>query len=533
MSQATYGHGVASVPIVNSTASFDTDIMEGIFLDPATRNTFYTNTAGCSLQSRPVKYMTTYFCAVLIAYSPGCVDLSVPNKPLCADTCSRYVGSLTQMLRDRTICPRDDDNSQASTSSNALPTLPSSGVGDQVSTSQLCSMQFLNGSPNTTAVGCVSGDKTKYCGYPTVQDACRYGCNGIDCSNVTLPTTNATDASNASLQQSSIDGSSTTLVVGIVATLVTVGFLCGIIYLIVKRSYSVKANNNGVSRQAETHYPSALRGDAAVPLRSSTGVEHDWVPESDPVSTIVPSELSTNTHNNNFGRKRPPPIAVVPPVMYDQPPYPPAQPTTHSVDHVVMMSPTIAMAPQMYPTIAPAMPPPAHRPASFVPYVTSPVLAATAAGETYQMIYENSSRVSLIIATPAEAIAVPMQLQAPPMALASTHTLPSVPDPPLHQAHLRYVPALDDELMVSVGDEIAVTETYDDGWAYGTNWTSGMEGFFPVAVLGYIAGIDQVVATGDETEDVLNSSIRIIERRGRSLSGRTDGSTSFTSDTHP
>ncbi|KAJ3123004.1 hypothetical protein HK098_002300 [Nowakowskiella sp. JEL0407] len=45
----------------------------------------------------------------------------------------------------------------------------------------------------------------------------------------------------------------------------------------------------------------------------------------------------------------------------------------------------------------------------------------------------------------------------------------------------KYDANLEDELILSVGDIILVDETFDDGWATGTNLTTGQEGCFPMA----------------------------------------------------
>ncbi|KAI8804647.1 hypothetical protein BJ742DRAFT_823692, partial [Cladochytrium replicatum] len=44
-----------------------------------------------------------------------------------------------------------------------------------------------------------------------------------------------------------------------------------------------------------------------------------------------------------------------------------------------------------------------------------------------------------------------------------------------------YLPNMADELMLNVEDLLKVDDSFDDGWAYGKNFATGQEGFFPMA----------------------------------------------------
>ncbi|ORY50910.1 hypothetical protein BCR33DRAFT_712871 [Rhizoclosmatium globosum] len=46
--------------------------------------------------------------------------------------------------------------------------------------------------------------------------------------------------------------------------------------------------------------------------------------------------------------------------------------------------------------------------------------------------------------------------------------------------------SVDDQLRMSPGDMVIINETFDDGWAVGTNLTSGLAGLFPVTVVKFI-----------------------------------------------
>ncbi|KAI8615473.1 hypothetical protein BC830DRAFT_1168568 [Chytriomyces sp. MP71] len=45
---------------------------------------------------------------------------------------------------------------------------------------------------------------------------------------------------------------------------------------------------------------------------------------------------------------------------------------------------------------------------------------------------------------------------------------------------------LDDQLKMSPGDQVIISDTFDDGWAVGTNLTTSMAGLFPVGVVKFI-----------------------------------------------
>ncbi|KAJ3252137.1 Transcriptional repressor NF-X1 [Chytriomyces hyalinus] len=45
---------------------------------------------------------------------------------------------------------------------------------------------------------------------------------------------------------------------------------------------------------------------------------------------------------------------------------------------------------------------------------------------------------------------------------------------------------VEDQLKMSPGDQVIISETFDDGWAVGTNLTTSMAGLFPVAVVKFI-----------------------------------------------
>ncbi|TPX33194.1 hypothetical protein SmJEL517_g03874 [Synchytrium microbalum] len=53
-----------------------------------------------------------------------------------------------------------------------------------------------------------------------------------------------------------------------------------------------------------------------------------------------------------------------------------------------------------------------------------------------------------------------------------------------HRAIANYIPTLEDEIQISVDDEVHIIESYDDGWAMGRNVTIKREGVFPLACLG-------------------------------------------------
>ncbi|KAJ3098104.1 hypothetical protein HK100_005174, partial [Physocladia obscura] len=49
-----------------------------------------------------------------------------------------------------------------------------------------------------------------------------------------------------------------------------------------------------------------------------------------------------------------------------------------------------------------------------------------------------------------------------------------------------HIKDLEDQLRMDPGDQVIIAETFDDGWAVGTNLTTGMAGLFPVAVVKFI-----------------------------------------------
>ncbi|RKO89968.1 hypothetical protein BDK51DRAFT_44856 [Blyttiomyces helicus] len=53
-------------------------------------------------------------------------------------------------------------------------------------------------------------------------------------------------------------------------------------------------------------------------------------------------------------------------------------------------------------------------------------------------------------------------------------------EPVMYRAHIAYIAGEDDELSLSVGQEILVSITYDDGWALGTIVRTGQVGMFPL-----------------------------------------------------
>ncbi|KAK3814398.1 MAG: hypothetical protein J3Q66DRAFT_268717, partial [Benniella sp.] len=43
-----------------------------------------------------------------------------------------------------------------------------------------------------------------------------------------------------------------------------------------------------------------------------------------------------------------------------------------------------------------------------------------------------------------------------------------------------YIPQMTDEIEIGVGDNLTITQEYDDGWCFGTNNTrGGIRGAFP------------------------------------------------------
>ncbi|TPX47212.1 hypothetical protein SeLEV6574_g02773 [Synchytrium endobioticum] len=56
--------------------------------------------------------------------------------------------------------------------------------------------------------------------------------------------------------------------------------------------------------------------------------------------------------------------------------------------------------------------------------------------------------------------------------------------PATHRAIANYIPTLEDEMQITVDDDVEILESFDDGWALGRNTTSRKEGVFPLACLG-------------------------------------------------
>ncbi|KAI9222769.1 hypothetical protein BC828DRAFT_7082 [Blastocladiella britannica] len=177
------------VPIVNNTESFDQDIMEGIFLSQTYRGRYYASLVGCDFAQEPVRYMASYFCAVLIAYSPQCMDLTTPSQPLCHNTCSGYVASMQTMANTPSLCSasaiRTTLSAAASNGSSAsLAQIPSTVSTDpttpiQLNPSWFCGLRMLSGT-NTT-IACVNGKSEPFCGYLDAETACEQGCATEEC----------------------------------------------------------------------------------------------------------------------------------------------------------------------------------------------------------------------------------------------------------------------------------------------------------------------------------------------------------------
>ncbi|KAJ1560392.1 hypothetical protein HK405_007265 [Cladochytrium tenue] len=89
-----------------------------------------------------------------------------------------------------------------------------------------------------------------------------------------------------------------------------------------------------------------------------------------------------------------------------------------------------------------------------------------------------------------------------------------------------YVPNLSDEIYLYVGDAVIVKARFDDGWGYGFNMTTKMEGSFPLAcVAAYTAAGDngQRAPRGDEWTDGSGRSVNrasfAINKRQSSMYG--------------
>jgi hypothetical protein len=170
------GHGVASIPVVSTVDDFDTAIMEGILLAEPSRKQFYQTLTGCDLQGRSVRFMTSYFCASLIAYSTGCMDLQTETTPLCRDSCDAYVDNLQSLLRNPKLCDAGTVKQVLSGGDNESNL---DGDSIQLESSKFCGMRMLSGKRN-----CISGSTESFCGFLTSEEACsEMACPTEDCPN--------------------------------------------------------------------------------------------------------------------------------------------------------------------------------------------------------------------------------------------------------------------------------------------------------------------------------------------------------------
>ncbi|KAJ3408480.1 hypothetical protein CcCBS67573_g07641 [Chytriomyces confervae] len=81
----------------------------------------------------------------------------------------------------------------------------------------------------------------------------------------------------------------------------------------------------------------------------------------------------------------------------------------------------------------------------------------------------------------------PPVVSAPPMDLETILTVRIGYDPNPDYVDLNGgTKDVEDQLKMSSGDQVIISETFDDGWAVGTNLTTSMAGLFPVAVVKFI-----------------------------------------------
>ncbi|ORZ38546.1 hypothetical protein BCR44DRAFT_1295009 [Catenaria anguillulae PL171] len=190
--------------------------MQDIFLSEEIRSKYFQTLVGCDLGGMPVRFMTSYWCAVLLSYSPGCMELSVPTAPLCAETCNDFTASLSKLVSDTSTCDPQAvkaamsalsaNISQSSSSANSpsfstgipipTPTPTSTSLNNSTTDPQgfnidpawLCSSRLLSGSNLTSTTGCISGQSREpYCGWLDHDAACRNGCATEDCPAVPTP----------------------------------------------------------------------------------------------------------------------------------------------------------------------------------------------------------------------------------------------------------------------------------------------------------------------------------------------------------
>ncbi|KAI9188365.1 hypothetical protein H9P43_002756 [Blastocladiella emersonii ATCC 22665] len=512
------GHGVASVPIVNTTEAFDTQIMENIFLAEEYRKKYYSSLLGCDLDGQPVRYMTSYWCAVLIAYSPGCIDLTALDQPLCTETCSAYTSSMQSMINDPSYCtPSSVRSALAATGTNATDaasrnsTIASSGSGSLAvipaeSTAKLagdatialdpawfCGLRMLSGRNMT--VQCNTGAAEPFCGYLTLDAACANGCATEECpKTATTRTTRSRAAGTTTTASAELfpAGLSTTARTAAYVAIAGAAFLvsAGLIACVLHRQHAKarrQAAGSAAAEQGDAHPLPALP-PSQLQLVRETSQRRLLVPppESAAVAVIAdPSRPNTSIEREPVrkfsGRRqrRPPPISIAPvagspagPLVLPSLPTPTAPvPKTLPRDG----EPVACPGAQWYPPAASFPPPPVGaEPVAFVPLLGDDLLDTT-------QIHD-------------DAEGVPVWLQPdfggtlpPPPAPATAAAPPSVAatmerGPSTRRARMAYVSDKSDELNIEVSDVLLVLEEYEDGWAHGYNWLTRVSGIFPLAV---------------------------------------------------
>ncbi|KAJ3081863.1 Sorbin and SH3 domain-containing protein 2 [Rhizoclosmatium hyalinum] len=96
--------------------------------------------------------------------------------------------------------------------------------------------------------------------------------------------------------------------------------------------------------------------------------------------------------------------------------------------------------------------------------------------------------------TPNAALNTPKPVAAPSVPLPSV--APTTPTNGPRTVVYNFNPERSDEVALRVGDKVQVTHTFDDGWSFGKNVTSGREGNFPTECLAGVPSTGANVAAG-------------------------------------
>ncbi|KAI8919495.1 hypothetical protein DFJ77DRAFT_279690 [Powellomyces hirtus] len=433
----------------NSTSSFD------VFM--ATQNYDTSPSYVASFQSAYTcpgffgggqRYHISFFCAWIVeASAPTCIDPTItpaspPPRRLCRDTCISARDSLVAVYSDPTIC------------TPPTPEIKTVRVDMISKYTALCATLPAATSPSGQTTDCDTGmlpQEINTCGFFLAADArrfCAAGSTDLCCTRVTDPTTGL-PAGNGK-RGSGPGGMGIAALAGIVvACVVVVGAL--IIILIRRRR---------VQQRKENHKRANVRRSPLPHL--NTASNHYTRTRSHSGSTAT-----TNTPHTSSPLMSPTPT-----------------PSSSSMAHLrspINNSPLYSTPPS-FPL--PSLPRPSSSPATDI---------LSLAGTT--LTRDGTSRFGDVNGSSLDTLS-PLQASNAAAAANGNGRISASSEGVTNRMRVwaEYVPLLDDEVELRVGDVVEIFETFSDGWATGQNSSRpGTIGVFPLACL--------IVPTPDSPRD--------------------------------